>query len=83
LHANAKAIGLCFVQLFTSAQARAGIDKMPHLKLLHTYSTKSGTFTETKGSRVAASAVWHQACKEHLLAVSDAKACCQKFACQV
>jgi hypothetical protein len=76
LHANAKAIGLCFVQLFTSAQARAGIDKMPHLELLHTYSTKSATFTETtaiSGFMSGLPAVWHQACKEHLLPVSDAK----------
>jgi hypothetical protein len=76
LHANAKAIGLCFVQLFYSTQARAGIEKMPHLKLLHTYSTKSGTFTEATAISGFTSGLprgWHQACKEHLLPVSDAK----------
>jgi hypothetical protein len=54
LHANAKAIGLCFVQLFNRVRARAGIDKMPHLKLLHTYSTKSDTLAGYDGDTALA-----------------------------
>jgi hypothetical protein len=46
LHANAKAIGLCFVQLFSGICARSADAKMLHLKLLHTYSTKSDTFAD-------------------------------------
>jgi hypothetical protein len=46
LHANAKAIGLCFVQLFSGTFDRPGGGKMPHLKPLHTHSTKSDTFVD-------------------------------------